>query len=84
VAAAGIVVALVAGVLVAFWLGGLVLAALLAGIAVARLLLPVSALGPLAVRSRSIDVVTSGLLAAGIAVLAVIAPGGLLDRITGG
>ena len=75
---AGLLAAAATGVLVSFWVGGLVLALVLAGCAVARLLLPVAAVGPLAVRSRGVDAATCGLLAAGIALLAVIAPGGLL------
>jgi len=74
--AAGIVLAALAGALVSFRLAGLVLAAVLAGAAVARLVLPVASAGPLAVRSRGVDVATSGLLALGVALLALTAPGG--------
>ena len=73
---AGIVLAALAGLLASFRVAGLVLAAVLAGAALARLLLPVGAAGPLAVRSRVTDVTTSGLLALGVAVLALTAPGG--------
>ena len=72
----GIVLAALAGLLASFRVAGLVLAAALAAAALGRLLLPVSAAGPLAVRSRGVDVATSGLLALGVAVLALTAPGG--------
>ena len=73
---AGIVLAAICGVLAGFRVAGLVLAVVLAGASVARAVLPVAAAGPLAVRSRVTDVTTSGLLALGLAVLAVTAPGG--------
>jgi hypothetical protein len=74
----GVVLAALLGVTVGFWAGGLVLAGVLAGCALARLALPTSSLGPLAVRSRAVDVVTAGLLAAALGGLALVAPGGLL------
>jgi hypothetical protein len=71
----GIVLSALGGLLVSFRVGGLVLALVLACCAVARLVLPVAAVGPLAVRSRAVDAATSGVLALGVALLAVIAPG---------
>ena len=72
----GIVLTAISGALAGFRVSGLVLAVVLAGASVARLVLPVAAAGPLAVRSRVTDVTTSGLLALGVAVLALTAPDG--------
>ena len=72
---AGVLVAALGGLLVSFRVAGLVLALVLASCAVARLVLPVASVGPLAVRSRGVDAATSGVLALGVGVLAVIAPG---------
>lgn len=60
-----------------FWVAGLLLAAVLLGLGVARAALPVAVLGPLAVRSRWVDVLTCLVLGVSTAVLAVVAPGGL-------
>ncbi|TNM59294.1 DUF3017 domain-containing protein [Streptomyces sp. NP160] len=69
------------GVLVAaatsFGLAGILLAGLLLLLAVLHLVLPISALGPLAVRTPWVDAATCMVLAVGVAVLAVVAPGGL-------
>ncbi|SDQ12720.1 DUF3017 domain-containing protein [Quadrisphaera sp. DSM 44207] len=74
--AAGILLAALTGALVWFRVGGLVLAATLAGVAVARAVLPVVSAGPLAVRSRAVDVATAGTLAVGVGLLALLAPAG--------
>ncbi len=60
-----------------FGAAGLLLAVVLLGLAAARAALPVSVLGPLAVRSRWVDVLTCLVLGVSTAVLAVVAPGGL-------
>jgi hypothetical protein len=71
---AGVLVAVLAGLLVGFRATGLLLAAVLGGCAVARLLLPLRVVGALAVRSRGTDVVTLTVLAVAVAVLALTAP----------
>lgn len=68
------VVATVAGslalaVLVGFRAGTYALASLLVAIAVVRAVLPVRLVGPLAVRSRVVDVVTATALATGLLLL---------------
>jgi hypothetical protein len=75
----GLLGVLLVGALRSFWAAGLALALLLVLCGAARLVLPVSALGPLAVRSRALDVLTCAVLAAGVGVLSVISPAGLLD-----
>lgn len=75
---AGLLGVLLAAALVSFWLAGLILAALLLVLAVLHLVLPLSALGPLAVRTPWVDAATCLVLAVGVALLAVVAPGGLL------
>ena len=77
----GVVGVALAGVLAAaalwsFGAAGLLLASVLLGLAAARAALPVAALGPLAVRSRWVDVLTCLVLGVSTAVLAVVAPGG--------
>lgn len=67
-------VVLLTATLLTFWLAGLMLAAVLVGLAAARLVLPVAALGPLAVRSRWVDVLTCAVLGVSVAVLSVVAP----------
>lgn len=71
----GVLAAVSAGALVSFRVGGLLLGGLLGAAAVARLLLPVTAVGLLAVRRRWVDVVTLAALAVSVGVLAVTAPG---------
>ncbi|MBC3760214.1 DUF3017 domain-containing protein [Quadrisphaera sp. RL12-1S] len=74
---AGLLAVLVAAAVVSFWLAGLILAALLLVLGVLHLVLPLSALGPLAVRTPWVDATTCFVLAVGVAVLAVVAPRGL-------
>lgn len=73
---AGLLAVLVAASAVSFWLAGLLLAGLLLVLAVLHLVLPISALGPLAVRTPWVDAATCLVLAVGVAVLAVVAPRG--------
>ncbi|PWJ55365.1 Protein of unknown function [Quadrisphaera granulorum] len=73
----GLFAVLLAATLVSFAAAGLLLAALLGVLAVLHLVLPISALGPLAVRTPWVDAATCAVLAVGLAVLAVVAPGGL-------
>jgi hypothetical protein len=68
-----VAICLVVAVVSGFRWGSYCLSALLAAVAVARAILPVTVVGPLAVRSRVVDVVTAGSLAAALAVL----PGGV-------
>lgn len=70
----GLAAVLAAAALASFWAAGLLLAVLLLSLAGARLVLPVAALGPLAVRSRWVDVTTCAVLGVSLAVLAVVAP----------
>ncbi|MGQ7298333.1 DUF3017 domain-containing protein [Quadrisphaera sp. KR29] len=74
---AGLLAVLVVAAAVSFGLAGLLLAGLLLLLAVLHLVLPIAALGPLAVRTPWVDATTCLLLAVGVAVLAVVAPGGL-------
>lgn len=69
VALLGMVVIVVIGALGAVPLAGTLLAGLLATLAVLRLVMPTSAVGALAVRSRGIDAAVMLILAAGLAVL---------------
>ncbi|MEJ5914779.1 DUF3017 domain-containing protein [Pseudokineococcus sp. 1T1Z-3] len=70
-----VVAALLAGVLVGFRWTGLLLGAGLVGLAVARLLGPARLVGPLAVRSRIVDVLVALVLAAGLLALSLTTPG---------
>lgn len=70
----GLVVAVGSVAVLGFRAPGLLLAALLAACALARLLLPVRLVATLAVRSRTVDVLTLAALSAATAVLALTAP----------
>lgn len=72
--ALGLVVAVGSVAVLGFRAPGLLLAALLAACAVARLVLPVRLVATLAVRSRTVDVLTLTALAGAAAVLALTAP----------
>jgi len=66
----GVGVALALAVLVSFRVGAYALAALLGLAAVARLMLPIRLAGPLAVRSRVVDVLVAAVMAVTLVVLA--------------
>lgn len=75
VVAAGVGVAVALGLLAGFRAAGYMLAAVLGAVCLARALLPVRVIGAVAVRSRFLDVATTGVLALALAVLARTAPG---------
>ncbi|MFP5336576.1 MAG: DUF3017 domain-containing protein [Actinomycetes bacterium] len=70
----GLAVAVASAWVAGFRAPGLVLGAMLAAGAVARLTLPPGIVGPLAVRSRGVDVAMLATLAVAVVVLALTAP----------